>query len=169
MIQRGKITKLYSQEKRKQAKKDFKERIEYHLQKKKLKRKELEEKMCVYNFKPRINKKRINLNPKKLHKNVYRKNSIKKTLTSQKIGSNNLYPENRNIQICYSDRKENKSQQRGINKNIKKLHRYLKELKEQENRAKDYNSSRDKSNLAITTRHVIMGRIDSRGSLHTFI
>jgi hypothetical protein len=73
------IWKINNRRKKKKKLSDFEMRLELTLQKKKLKQKELERKYYGYNFKPDINKKRINIHkkPKKRIKNTWRRNNQK--------------------------------------------------------------------------------------------
>jgi hypothetical protein len=94
MIEKEKMSKLFTKDRRNLAKKDFKERVQYNLQKKVIKSKQLEEKLYNYDFQPAINKSRINLKPKKLHKNVYSRVSNKNDQTLKKIISNKSLKDN---------------------------------------------------------------------------
>lgn len=72
------MSKLFTKKRRVGAKEDFQMRVEMTLQKQKLKKKELIKKYYNYDFKPQINKKRININPKNLHKNVFKRDKANK-------------------------------------------------------------------------------------------
>ena len=70
-MESAKMSKLFTKDRRVMAKADFDSRLELTLQKKRIKQKQLEKKFYDFDFKPKINKRRININPKSLHKNVY--------------------------------------------------------------------------------------------------
>ena len=76
MMVKEKMSKLFTKKRRIDALSDFESRLELTLQKKKLKKKELEQKYYDFDFKPQTNKKRINIYSKKLPKKVV--NTIKK-------------------------------------------------------------------------------------------
>ena len=69
----GKMSKLFTRDRRKDAKTDFDQRRDFNLHKKEAHKKELEDRFYNFDFQPKINKKRININPKNLPPNVYRK------------------------------------------------------------------------------------------------
>jgi hypothetical protein len=91
MIENEKMSKLFTKERRKQAKNDFMDRTMFNLEKQKINKKKLKDKYYNYNFKPQINQKRINIYSKKLHKNVYKKTFDKpNTNTQNTIGRSDL-------------------------------------------------------------------------------
>lgn len=71
-----KMSTLFTKQRRVNALKDFQARLEMTLQKKKLKKKELEKRFYDYDFKPKTNKKRINIYNNKVPAKV--KNTLKK-------------------------------------------------------------------------------------------
>ena len=82
--EREQMSKLFTKSRRKKAKKQFKSRLEMTLQKKKIKKRELEKKYYDYNFKPNTNKKRINIYSRTLPDNVIRELEKKKELKLKK-------------------------------------------------------------------------------------
>ena len=85
MIEKEKMSKLFTKERRKQAKNDFMDRAMFNLEKTKIKKAKLKDKFYNYNFKPQINQKRINIYSKKLHKNVYKKSFDKRISSKPKL------------------------------------------------------------------------------------
>ena len=80
------IWKINNRRKKKKKLSDFEMRLELTLQKKKLKQKELEKKYYGYNFKPKTNKKRLNIHnkkPKRKVKNTWKNNNLKKQKPNQ--------------------------------------------------------------------------------------
>ena len=83
MIESEKMSKLFTKDRRRQAKSDFMDRTMFNLEKQKINKKKLSDKYYNYNFKPQINHKRINIYSKKLHKNVYKKTFDKRNTNTQ--------------------------------------------------------------------------------------
>lgn len=73
MIEQGKMSKLFTKDRRKKAKSDFMDRTMFNLEKQKINKQKLQKKYYDYNFQPEINQKRINIYAPKLHKNVYQR------------------------------------------------------------------------------------------------
>lgn len=61
MIEKEKMSKTFTTDRRKEARVDFDSRLEFNIQKRKIKKKQLEKKIYNYDFKPKINKNRINI------------------------------------------------------------------------------------------------------------
>jgi hypothetical protein len=61
MIEKEKMSKTFTIDRRKEARTDFDSRLEFNIQKRKIKKKQLEKKIYNYDFKPKINKTRINI------------------------------------------------------------------------------------------------------------
>jgi hypothetical protein len=74
MIESEKMSKTFTIDRRKEARQDFDSRMEFNLEKRKVKKKQLEKKFYNYNFKPKINKNRINIYSSKAPKVVVKKN-----------------------------------------------------------------------------------------------
>ena len=82
MMMKEKMSTLFTKNRRIAALNDFEMRLEMTLQKKKLKKKILEDKYYDFDFKPRTNKRRINIYSKKIPDNVL--NTIKKKTKPKK-------------------------------------------------------------------------------------
>jgi hypothetical protein len=91
MIESEKMSKLFTKDRRKKAKNDFMDRTVFNLEKQKMNKKRLQEKYYNYDFKPEINRKRINIYDKKLHKNVYKKNFDRSSGKKIKMGKFTFY------------------------------------------------------------------------------
>lgn len=61
MIERERMSKTFTIDRRKEARSDFDSRLEFNLEKRKIKKKQLEKKFYDFDFKPKINKNRINI------------------------------------------------------------------------------------------------------------
>lgn len=91
MMEKEKMSKTFTIDRRKEARHDFDSRMEFNLQKRKIKKKELEKKFYNYNFQPKINKKRINIYSSKAPKvtpRVHMKEIREKSYTDQAPPSN---------------------------------------------------------------------------------
>lgn len=75
MIERERMSKTFTMDRRKEARSDFDSRMEFNLQKRRIKKKQLEKKFYDYDFKPKINKNRIN---------IYSKNAPKVTVKARR-------------------------------------------------------------------------------------
>ena len=64
-MEREKMSKTFTMDRRKEARSDFDSRLEFNLQKSRIRKKELDKKIYAYDFKPKINKNRINIYSKK--------------------------------------------------------------------------------------------------------
>ena len=107
MREKEKMSKLFTKERRKQAKSDFMDRTMFNLQKQKINKEKLKEKFYNYNFQPEINKKRIDIYSGNPHKNVYSKTFEKK----REIRESNLgILENQNRGLTNSRRQRNEGQ-----------------------------------------------------------
>lgn len=73
MIEQEKMSKLFTKDRRRQAKLDFMDRTQFNIEKQKLNKQRLQQKYYDFDFKPEINQRRINIYGTKLHKNVYKK------------------------------------------------------------------------------------------------
>lgn len=89
MIEREKMSKLFTRDRRQKAKNDFMDRAMFNVEKQKLNKKKLQEKYYNYDFKPQINKNRINIYKGNNHKNVYTK-TIEKQKPTERNGMNKI-------------------------------------------------------------------------------
>ena len=71
MIEQEKMSKLFTKDRRQQARIDFMDRTVFNLEKQKINKQKLQKKYYDFDFRPEINHKRINIYAPKLHKNVY--------------------------------------------------------------------------------------------------
>lgn len=85
MIEKEKMSKLFTKDRRQKAKIDFMDRAMFNLEKQKIKKAKLKEKFYDYKFKPEINQKRINIYSKKFHKNIYKKTFDKRISSKPRI------------------------------------------------------------------------------------
>lgn len=78
------MSKLFTKSRRNEAKKQFKTRMEFNLQKKKVKKKQLERKYYNLDFKPKTNRKRIDIYSRAMPSKVVRELEKKKELRMKK-------------------------------------------------------------------------------------
>jgi hypothetical protein len=79
-----KMSKLFTKSRRTEGKKQFKNRVEMNKQRAKIKKKNLEKKYYDFDFKPKINKKRINIYSRNMPSNVIKELEKKKELKLRK-------------------------------------------------------------------------------------
>lgn len=77
-VEKEKMSHTFTKNRRVKAKGDFQRRLEFNSQKRKMKKRELEKKYYNYDFNPKINQKRININPKNLPSHVYKTKKVLK-------------------------------------------------------------------------------------------
>ena len=164
MIEQGKMSKLFTKDRRKQAKDDFKDRVEYNIQKKKHKKKELQKRFYNYDFKPSINKRRINLNPKKLHKNVYTKKATKKVLPVLERSLDDSFGKDKNVQNELLDKEDNESHKESIHDNIKGLQKNLEKMEQERKQEKEHEMAWKEANFSRKGKYAVKGRIETKGS-----
>jgi hypothetical protein len=82
--EREKMSKLFTKSRRTEAKKQFKSRVEMNLQKQKLRKKKLEKKYYDYDFKPKTNKRRIDIYSRAMPLKVVKELEKKKELRLKK-------------------------------------------------------------------------------------
>jgi hypothetical protein len=111
-----KMSTLFTKERRVEALKDFQSRLELTLQKKKLKKKELEKRFYGYDFKPKVNKKRIDIYKNNLPAKVVKTLKKKQRLSNARHG--NLKKTARKNKKPYMRKKKTNSHQNKTKKII---------------------------------------------------